>query len=131
MSRALRTYGDRVDAGRTFEGFDPNVPVAGFYRFRRRKAAIFAPLRIWYGPPHDPVTGEEMDRSWRWQAELAGELIDVEYVWPACARNPIDRETYDRMNRRREWAEEAAPDSAYADTRRAYDPLSRSTPLPF
>lgn len=43
------------------------------------------PIKIWYGPPHDPDTGEEMDRSWRWQCLLDGKEADWYDIWPPTA----------------------------------------------
>lgn len=106
-------------------------PEPGYFRFRLSARAIRGGVRIWHGPPHDPVTGEELDRSWRWQAEMNGEPIDFDRVWPACTGEPISEAEYQRYCARREWAERNAPDSAYADARRAHDPLSKEAPLPF
>jgi hypothetical protein len=128
MSRSGALYNTR-GAARTFEGFDPSVPIAGYYRFRMHGGAVWGVVRIWHGPPHDPVTGEELDRSWRWQAEFNGEAIDVERVWPVCAKQPTDEQHYRRSIARQSWAQEHAPDSSYADPRARHDPLS--APLPF
>lgn len=106
-------------------------PVAGFYRHKLGRSTVRAGVRIWHGPPADPVTGEIMDRSWRWQAEVNGEPIDFERVWPMCAGEPITEDEYRRYCARKAWAEQHAPDSAYAQTGRKYDPLSSKTPLPF
>lgn len=130
MTRALRTYGERQEH-RRFEGLDVSTPTAGLYRYRLRSGAIYGAVRIWHGPPLDPVTGEELDRGWRWQATFNGEYIDLERVWPACGRMPIDQAEYDRLTRQAEWARDAAPDSAYADHRKKIDRLSLDTPLPF
>lgn len=83
----------------------PSHPEAidGYYLFREmigRKEngrGIFTeyrPCRIWYGPPLDPETGEELDRSWRWQATLAGEEVALERIWPWAGLNKITEEAY-------------------------------------
>lgn len=110
---------------------DVSAPVAGFYRARLRSGGIRGGVRLWYGPPHDPVTGEEMDRSWRWQAEFNGEFVEFDRVWPACAADPISEADYRHYCARRKWAEQHAPDSAYADSRKRHDPLAPEAPLPF
>ena len=116
----------------TAGSFDPSVPVAGFYRMRFGAGTVAFAIKVWFGPPHDPVTGEELDRSWRWQARADdGELLDMERVWPACAKTPISEADYTARCNRRTWAQSAAPDSAYAARGRKYDSLSASTPLPF
>lgn len=106
-------------------------PVAGFFRMKLRSAGVYAAIRIWHGPPHDPVTGEELDRSWRWQAEANGELIEFDRVWPQCAGSPINEAEYRRVIAQRDWAREHAPASAYADASKKVDFLSAATPLPF
>lgn len=106
-------------------------PQAGFYRTKLRSGSIIGGVHIWHGPPFDPDTGEEMDRSWRWQAKFDGEPIDIDRVWPVCAGSPISEEEYRRLVARREWAKQHAPASAYAEPGRKYDPLSSSTPIPF
>lgn len=63
-----------------------------------------AGVRIFYGPPLDPVTGEEMDRGHRWQAQVNGQYEELERVWPACMREPIDEAEYRFMVRASEHA---------------------------
>lgn len=116
---------------RVVGGVDVSEPVAGYYRYRLRSGGIRGAVRLWFGPPHDPVTGEEMDRGWRWQAEFDGLPVDFDRCWPACAGDPISEAEYWQYLARRKWAEENAPDSAFANPRKRYDPLSSDTPLPF
>ncbi|SNT20168.1 hypothetical protein [Sphingopyxis indica] len=131
MSRASRTYGDR-GATRRFDGLDVETPVAGCYRIRLGRDTVAIGVRLWFGAPLDPVTGEELDRSHRWQAQADdGEILDFERVWPACARDPITEADFKARCARRAWARENAPDSAYAERGRKVDRLSRSEPLPF
>ena len=110
---------------------DITTPEAGYFRHRLRSGAVAVGIRIWFGQPNDPVTGEEMDRSLRWQAQANGEPIDFDRVWPACAGEPITRAEYDRLCARQDWAKQYAPHSAYADPKRRSDPLSTAHPLPF
>ena len=111
---------------------DVSTPVAGFYRMKLGAGTVKVGIKLWYGPPHDPVTGEELDRSWRWQAIVDdGAYIDFERVWPACGKEPIAEADFNARAHRRAWAEQHAPDSAYAARGRKYDPLSTNTPLPF
>lgn len=132
MSRSSRPYADGAEFARTFTGLDAETPVAGFYRIRLGAGTVALAIKIWFGPPHDPVTGEEMDRSWRWQVQADdGELLELDRVWPACARSPITEADFHARQGRRRWAQSSAPDSAYADRRKRYDPLSTATPLPF
>jgi hypothetical protein len=111
---------------------DVETPVAGFFRIRLGAGTIAVGVRIFNGPPADPVTGERLDRSYRWQAIADdGELLDWDRVWPACAKNPITEADFKARQARRTWAEQAAPDSSYANRKRRYDPLSSTEVLPF
>ena len=110
---------------------DVSRPVAGFFRHKLRSGGVVGAVRIWFGAPHDPVTGEEMDRSHRWQAEFLGEYIEFDACWPQCAGEPITEAEYRALMNRRDWAAEHAPRSAYANPRRRYDPLSTEEVLPF
>lgn len=131
MTRAPQTYATAGARRAPSQGYDASTPVAGYYRFRLRAGGIIGGVRLWYGPPHDPVTGEEMDRGWRWQAEFDGEPVDFDRVWPACADAAITEAEYRALVARREWARTNAPGTAFADTRKRYDPLDSATPLPF
>lgn len=131
MSRDGTSYAEMGGERNKFAGHDVSVPVAGFYRGRLRSGAVIGGIRIWYGPPHDPVTGEEMDRSWRWQAEFDGDPCEFDAVWPVCAGSPISEQAYREFCARRRWARDNAPNSAFAEPKRRYDPLSSNEPLPF
>lgn len=127
MVRARLDYSQRSEFRAV--GFDPDEPIAGYYRMRLRSGAAFCGIRIWHGAPLDPVTGEEMDRSWRWQALANGEAIDLDRVWPKCAATPVSAAEYQHLCSVQDWAREHEPDSALADPRRRLDPLS--TPMLF
>lgn len=114
-----------------FAGQDVSTPTAGYFRFKLVSGGVAGGVRIWHGPPLDPVTGEVLDRSWRWQAEFEGEPVDFDRVWPGCAGAPISEDEYRRYVARAKWARESAPGSAYADRRKRHDPLDSQTPLPF
>ncbi len=131
MTRAHVSYAERRPTSRTFAGTDVSEPVAGFYRGRLVSGGVIGGIRIWFGPPKDPVTGEVMDRSHRWQAEFDGQYIELDRVWPQCAGSPIDEQTYRALVARREWARQHAPGSAFANPRKRHDPLSSATPMPF
>lgn len=107
------------------------IPVAGHYRTKLRSGGVLVGVRLWHGAPHDPVTGEELDRSWRWQAECNGEPIDFDRVWPGCAGDPISAAEYRFYAQRQGWAREHAPESSFADPKRKRDPLSIDEPLQF
>lgn len=133
MSRAPSTYNVQRDVRAINQpgAISVSEPVAGYYRYRLGASTVKGAVRIWHGPPHDPVTGEELDRSPRWQATFNGEPIDFDRVWPACATDTLTEAEYRFLIERRKWAQRNAPESAYAANGRKYDPLSTSNPLPF
>ena len=88
-------------------------------------------VRLWFGQPADPLTGELMDRSLRWMAEFDGEPVEFDRVWPTCAGSPITETEYRALVARREWAKQHAPESAYAQPGKRIDLLSTSNPMPF
>ncbi|MDR2857260.1 MAG: hypothetical protein LBV50_05370 [Novosphingobium sp.] len=113
-------------------GIDVTTPQAGFYRTRLTRGSVRVGVRLHHGPPLDPVTGEVLDRSWRWMADVNGEpFADFDRIWPACAGEPISEQEYRRYCARQDWARDQAPDSAYARPGRRLDPLSTTSPLPF
>jgi hypothetical protein len=123
LTRAALTYNERREH-RTFEGFDPDTPVAGFYRTRLRSGGVYVGVRIWFGAPLDPVTGEELDRGHRWQAHVNGAYHSIEVLWPKCADGPCDEAEYRHLSSLQSWASKHAPDSAIADPTKAIDPLN-------
>lgn len=131
MTRTPLSYADARHDGRRFAGADVSTPVAGYYRGRLVSGGVIGGIRIWHGPPKDPVTGEELDRSYRWQAEFDGDYVEFDRVWPQCAGSPIDERTYRELVARREWSRKNAPNSAHAVPTRRYDPLSADNPMPF
>lgn len=113
-----------------FAGIDPEQPRIGFYRMRLRSGGAPAGIAIVYGPPLDPLTGEEMDRGWRFQCFVNGTYADdFDRYWPACAREEISADEYRHLCSVQRWAEQHAPGSGLDDPRRKIDPLS--SPLVF
>ncbi|MBF9645492.1 hypothetical protein, partial [Streptococcus pseudopneumoniae] len=68
---------------------------------RARRVSI--PVRVWFGPPVDPETREEVDRSPRWQIQVGFLMFDdqpievggiwlreIDDFWPRIQRDPID-----------------------------------------
>lgn len=131
VSRAHVSYDQRPTRTHAFAGVDVTAPVAGFYRTKLRSGGALVGVHIWFGPPHDPLTGEEMDRSHRWQAHINGDYVDFDDVWPRCAGEPISEGDYRRFCSRSRWAQDHAPNSAYADPMKRIDLFSADNPLPF
>ena len=127
MSRAVLDYGLRSDVRAS--GFDPDAPVEGYYRMRLKMGGAFVGVRIWYGAPLDPETGEEMDRSWRWQALLNDGPALLERVWPKCASDPISQAEYEYLCGVHQWAKRHAPHSPQANPMQRINPLTAPTPF--
>lgn len=131
--RDHRPYGERCEwRAPGGYGLKADEPVAGFYKVKLGRDTVLRAVRLEYGAPLDPVTGEVLDRSWRWMAYLDdGYLGDFDAIWPQCARNPITEAEFRRCCARVEWARQHAPASAWAERGVKLDPLSMHTPLPF
>lgn len=113
---------------------------AGFYRFERR-GHVPVPVRAWFGPPADPNTGEQLERSWRWQFEFAGLALEtyahhvgfeaesiLAAFWPASRDNTITRSEYEFLLDTAAWARANDPASPFSSARGKVDLLSASLP---
>ena len=128
MSRHDIDYSARISTRTIADGINPDVPIEGYYRHRIRTGGVAVGVRIWWGPPIEPWTGEEMDRAPRWNATVNGKWIDVERVWPACSHTPIDQAAHDYLISLQAWGAEHGHE-ALADPRKKLDALS--TPMMF
>jgi hypothetical protein len=72
-------------------------PVAGMYEIYRSDDERWHGVKIWFGAPIDPETGEELDRSPRWQATVDEEDTDIHNVWPTVWGRPLNEEQYYSM----------------------------------
>lgn len=124
MSRDGTLYVSMGGGAAAAAGQDVSRPAEGCFRFKLRSGGVYGGVRIYFGPPVDPVTGEELDRSWRWQAEYNGEPIDFDRVWPACAGDPIDQQEYAYLTSLQAWAKEHAPTSPEANPHKAVNWLT-------
>lgn len=105
--------------------FDPDVPVAGLYRVRLVKGGPPVAVRLWFGAPVDPLTGEEMDRAPKWFATVNGqEIVDAFRFWPGCAREPISQAAFDHIVERSRTMD---PTDPFFDPKK---PVDRSTAKP-
>lgn len=73
-------------------------PRAGHYQWMNADETRSAIL-IWHGPPIDPETGEELDRSPRWQALRDGTEVPIDDVWPLVRGREITQEEYEELRR--------------------------------
>lgn len=128
MSRAHVDYTVRRTLAAPVAGFNPDVPIEGFYTMKLRAGAVRAGIHIWFGPPLDPIDGTELDRAPRWQATANGAPISLEWVWPKCADSPDEASEVAHRIATQEWAKQHAPNSALADPKRRIDLLTE--PLP-
>lgn len=119
-------------------GADPLIE--GFYLIRLdRSRRVSVPVRVWFGPPADPDTGDELDRSPRWQVQVGFQLLeeealplriggvwiqDLSDVWPSCATDPIDEIDWRYRLERAEWATDHAPEDAYSQLGGRIDPMT-------
>jgi hypothetical protein len=117
--------------------------IEGFYLIQRRRAErVDIPVRIWFGPPLDEETGEPLDRSWRWNIQIAGMSLGEDEIrvgglnvsnlsdfWPACARDEIEQSEYDDRIALAAWAAEHAPDDAFATPGGRIDPMTARLPF--
>lgn len=129
MSRAHIDYASTGRPIQDFEGFDEGTPEAGFYKMSLRSGGVLVGVRIWHGAPLDPLTGDELDRGWRWQAEVNGTYIEVDLVWPRCAGRFISEAEYQHLCGVQSWAKENAPATAFANPMRKVDPLASVLPF--
>ena len=118
-----------VDSRRSLPPADMNKPAAGFYWTRVVKNGPRVPVKIWFGRPRDPLTGEMLDRSPRWQALRNGGEIDVFIVWPFVYGCEITEEDYDHMLAVFKWAVDHAPEEPVATPGSAIQ--INKTPLAF
>lgn len=87
------------------------------------------PARFWHGPPLDPVTGDLLDRSPRWQAELCGRPYDGDILelWSRCAAHPIGPSEHDYLLAIYLHATRHEPDMAEASPREPVNWLKMPT----
>lgn len=105
-----------------------------FYRARLVKDGPWIGVLAWFGPPIDPDVGDELDRSWRWQALVDGESVEpnwhagriedrAQFLAALGIRNiaAIDGDEYRYLAATRQWAASNDPDAPEANPRRRVD----------
>jgi hypothetical protein len=117
----------------------------GYFLLKKRRAGrIDVPVRVFFGPPLDPDTGEEMDRAPLWQLEIngvnagyperpaciSGRPVDsLEGIWPECKSEPIDKAEYDYRVARADWAEQHDENDPFGGTGAKVDPMTATLPF--
>ncbi len=123
--------------------------VPGWYETKLVKGGPLVGARIAFMPPDDPITGEPMDRSYRYRLWIGGrEIIDdgqptqrdpetnkivrvgfLDRLWNiALTGNPVEEHRYHHLVAVHEWEVEHRPDLPAASPRAAVE-LSRIKPL--
>jgi hypothetical protein len=114
-------------AGSRGRAYQPDLPDPGCYLIRLARGGPPVALRIWFGAPLDPDTGEELDRAPRWMAQINGtSLIEFDRVWPECAKRPISDAEHDRIAKASLTVDRSDP---FYDPKRPVDYMK--TPMPF
>lgn len=119
------------------DAFEP-----GFFRWDRR-GRVPVPARVWFAAPRDPVTGEPLDRSWRWQFEFNGYELEsfaseigaepedvLSQFWPKARDARIDRAEYEYLVDTVHHARAHDPYSPFSSARGKVDLLSATIPTP-
>lgn len=103
---------------------------AGFYETRVVKGGPPVGVRIAFMPPDDPITGEPLDRSYRWRCWVGDKEIDDQgrIHDMAMTARPVDEHRYQYLISVHEWEVEHRPDLPFASPRQAVD-LGRIKPL--
>ena len=121
-------------------GADPLIE--GYYLLSLARAGrVSIPVRVWFGPPRDPETLEELDRSHRWQIQVGFRLLedeplviggirisDITDVWPRVARDPIDEVDWRYRLARAEWAVDHDENDPFSQLGGRIDPMTCSLP---
>lgn len=121
-------------------GADPLVE--GHYLLQSsRGQRVDVPVRVWFGAPLDEETGEELDRSPRWQIQIGFQLLEEEPmrvggmwfneltdVWPTCMRWPIEEAEYRYRLERAAWAADYDPNDAHGQIGGRIDPMTCTLP---
>lgn len=105
-----------------------------FYACRLVKDGPRVGVRVWYGVPADPDTGEPLDRAARWQVTVSGEFIDplqmlmlvgnVAYI----KGDEINEAEHKYLCDVATWATAHAPDAPESSPRTAID-LNAAKPI--
>lgn len=60
-------------------------PEAGFFKVQLQSRGPYFAAKIHYAPSQDPLTGEELDRSWFWSVWIDGDLVAPAAPCPVAA----------------------------------------------
>lgn len=98
------------------------------------------PVRVWWGPPRDVEHGGVMDRSPRWNVELAGEslveddrgavsaIAALDDVWPRCRGVDVGAGETDYRQARRNYAQVRDANDPFGSRQGRLDLLTATIP---
>ncbi len=102
-----------------------------FYKIRLAKGSVWSALKVWFGPPVDPINEQPMwDRSPIWRAFLNGEHVPIEDIMtemdgvtglPTIKGDACTEEDYLFYLRDHLWAKANKPDDPAANPRQKID----------
>lgn len=105
-------------------------PREGYYKIREVRDGPFVPVHISFGVSRDPHTGEPLDRSPCWHATRRGKPVEIDKVWPWCAKWPISPADYLHMMRVVDHVDQYEPYAPEATPRQAIDLRNAAPVLP-
>lgn len=94
-------------------------------------------VKVWLGPIMDPLTGEELDRGERWQAEINGQSVEPHTViieidgqsgLPVVKGERIDEAEYAHLIAVSDWARLPGVDAPESNPRAPID-LGKIRPI--
>lgn len=108
------------------------------YAVKLHKDGVNVGLCLEFGPPRDPETGDELDRSWLWRAFRDGAPEPIENCViefdsdgePVVKGEPVDELEYERLVQDRAWARKYTPNDPAANPRKAVD-IAKMPPIKF
>lgn len=81
---------------------------AGYYKLRKTKGGVWVAAELIWGPPEDPITGEALDRSWRWWVKVNGRYDPKMNLYRVTNSPRITKAKHDSMVEVHNWAVENA-----------------------
>lgn len=103
---------------------------ARFYAMTLTRGGARVPVKVWFGRPVDPITGELLERPATWRCQIDGQddaieacMIEIDGVTnePVIKGETIDEDEYTYLLQRNTWAREHEPESPHANPRKRID----------
>jgi len=138
MPNERKSSGPYVPRGRQLEApRQVDQPEPGFFKIREVRGGPYVAARIYHEPARDPQTGEWLDRSPWWRAEINGrpcgnaspdpiKADGVMRIWTFGVR--INKREYEHLLNVKNWAKRHRPDLPEANPRAQID-LNKMKPI--